>query len=115
MKKVAILVAIIIVISAPLTVSAAVNALTIHPHLSFNGTTATCEVTVVGNDLSEYIVVEIRLMRGTACVDSWSTDGYGYVHWKDYVSVVKGQTYELEVAVTVDGISYTPVSQTGTC
>lgn len=115
MRKLAFLLAIVLVISAPLTVSAATYALTIKPQLTFNGTTATCEVTVVGNNMSEHVEVEMRLMHGTTCIDSWSADGYGYVYLKDYASVTKGQTYELVVAVTINNVSYTPVSKTGTC
>ena len=115
MKKMAILLAIIFVISAPLTVSAATYVLTIKPHLSFNGTTATCEVTVVGNTMSDYIEVEMKLMHGTTCVDSWSADAYGFLNLKEYATVTQGQTYTLVVAVTMNGISKTPVTQDGTC
>ena len=115
MKKLAFLLAIILVISAPLTVSAATYGLTIRPHLSFNDTTATCSVTVVGNNMSEYIEMDVKLMHGTTCVASWLVTGYGYVTIKEYPTVVKGHTYDLVVAVTVNNVSYTPVSQSGTC
>lgn len=115
MKKFALLLAIILVFSAPLSVSAATRALTINPYLSFNGTTASCEVTVVGNNMSERIDVEMKLMRGSTCIDSWSITGYGYVYTEKFATVTKGQTYELVVAVSVNGVAKTPVSVTNRC
>lgn len=115
MKKIALLLAIILAFSTPLAVSAATRALTIHPYLSFNGTTASCEVTVVGNNMSEYIEVSMKLMHGTTCIDSWSTSGYGYVYTEEFATVTKGETYELVVAVSVNGEAHTPVSVTNTC
>ena len=115
MKKIAFLLAVILVISAPLTVSAATYALTIKPHLSFNGTTATCAVTVVGNNMSEHIEVEMKLMHGTTCVASWYRDSYGFVNLQETATAVSGWTYELVVSVTVNGVSKTPVTQCGTC
>lgn len=115
MRKIAFLLAVILVISAPLTVSAATYALTIRPQLSFSGTTANCGVTVVGNTMSEHIEVEMKLMRGSICVDSWYADSYGYVVMKETATVTKGQTYEVVVTVTVNDVEYTPVTQAGTC
>ena len=115
MKKLAFLLAVILLFSVPMTVSATTYMLTIRPQLSFTGTTANCAVTVVGNTTSEHIEVEMKLMHGSTCIDSWYTDGYGYVVMKEYASVTKGQTYELVVAVTVDGVSRTPVSVDHTC
>lgn len=115
MKKFAFLLAIIIFVSLPINVSAETRALGINPHLLFNGTTATCEVTVIGNNMSEYIEVSMKLMHGTTCIDSWSTSGYGYVYTEEFATVTKGETYELVVAVSVNGEAHTPVSVTNTC
>ena len=115
MRKVALFLAIILVISTPLTVSAAPRMLTINPTLAVNGTTAACEVDVVGNTMSEYIEVTMTLKRGTYTEATWYTDGYGYVYMLEYDTVTKGRTYELVVAVTVNGVAKTPVSVSGTC
>lgn len=115
MRKVALILAIILVISMPLTVSAAPRALSINPTLAFDGTTAACDVMVVGNTMSEYIEVTMKLMRGTYCEASWSGDGYGYVYMLEYDTVTKGRTYDLVVAVKVNGVAKTPVSVSGTC
>lgn len=115
MRKVALFLAIILVISTPLTVSAAPRALTINPTLAFEGTTAGCEVAVVGNNMSDHIEVTMKLMRGTYCEASWSSDGYGYVYMLEYDTVTKGRTYDLVVAVKLNGVAKTPVSVSGTC
>lgn len=115
MRKVALLMAVILVITMPLSVSAAPRALTINPSISFTGTTATCQVTVVGNNTSEHIEVAMKLMHGNSCVISWYADGYGYVHMPRTAAVTKGLTYDLVVAVSVNGVASTPVSVSGTC
>ena len=115
MRKVALFLAIILVISTPLTVSAAPRALSINPTLAFEGTTAGCEVAVVGNTMSEHIEVTMKLMRGSTCVASWSDDGYGYVYMLEYTGVTKGRTYDLVIAVKVNSEALTPVSVSGTC
>lgn len=115
MKKIALLLAVILVISMPLSVSAATRALSIYPKLNFTGTTAECEVTVVGNGTSEYIEVTMKLMRGSYCEASWSASGYGYVNMYKEDSVTKNLTYTLVVEVTVNGAASSPVSVSGTC
>ena len=115
MRKVALFLAIIIVFSMPLSVSAAPRALGINPTLAFNGTTAACEVDVVGNTMSEYIEVTMTLKRGTYTEATWYADGYGYVYMLEYDTVTKGRTYDLVVAVKVNGVASTPVSVSGTC
>lgn len=116
MKKIALLLVIILVISIPLSVSAVEpRALDIAPLLRFNGNTANCEVTVVGNNMSESIEVTMELMRGTYCVASWTSSGYGYIHMKETATVTSGRTYQLVVYVTFRGDSLSPVSVSGTC
>lgn len=115
MKKVALFMAIILVISMPLTVSATPWALNIRPNISFEGTTATCYVMVVGNNTSEHIEVTMKLMYGNSLVASWSDDGYGYVRLQENATVTKDRTYTLVVEVTVNNVAQQPVSINGTC
>ena len=115
MRKTAFLLVILLVISIPLSVFATPRALTIDPVLRFSGTTASCEVTVVGNNMSEPIEVTVELMRGTYCVASWTSSGYGYIHMKETATVTTGRTYQLVVYVTFRGDSLSPVSVSGTC
>lgn len=115
MRKVSVLIAIILVISMPLTAFAAPRALGINPTLAFDGVTATCDVMVVGNNTSEYIEVTMKLMEGSYCVASWYDTGYGYVWLQEDVIVIRKHTYDLVVEVKVNGVASTPVSVSGTC
>ena len=107
--------AIIFVISMPLSISAASRALSIRPSLTFEGTTAACEVAVVGNNMSEHIEVVMKLMHGTSCVKAWMNDDYGYVYMLAYANVIRGQTYTLLIEVKVNGVAQQPVYINGTC
>lgn len=115
MRKVALVMAIILVISMPLTVSATPWILNIRPSLTFEGTTANCYVMVVGNNTSEHIEVTMRLMYGSSCIASWSDDGYGYVRLQGNAGVTKGCTYTLVVEVTINNVVQQPVSIDETC
>lgn len=87
MKKLALLLAIFMVVSVPLEVSAATYIYRATPSLSFSGTTATCKATV-RSDASDHIEVTMKLMYGTTTVASWSGEGYGYVHMSKTTDVV---------------------------
>lgn len=115
MKKAALLLAIILMFSMPLSVSAAPRALTINPTLGFTGTTAECEAMVVGNNTSEFIEVTMKLMRGSYCEATWSASGYGYVYMYEEKSVTKNITYTLVVEVTVNNVASSPVSISDKC
>lgn len=115
MRKTALILAIIIVISMPLSVSAAPRATTISPSLGFNGTIAECEVIIVGNSTSDSIEVTLKLMQGSNCVATWSTSGYGYVYMYKEAGVTKNVTYTLVAQVTVNNVALTPVSVSDKC
>ena len=115
MRKIALLTAIILVISMPLSVSAAPRMLTIDAVIDFDGSTTACEATVVGNNMSEFIQVTMTLKQGSTTMRTWYSEGYGYVYMLQKTLVLKGYTYDLVVAVTVDGVASTPVSVSGTC
>lgn len=113
MRKIALLLAIVLVVSTPLTVSATPRMLTINPSLGFDGSTSVCQVTVVGNNISEYIQVTMMLKQGSKTLRTWYGEGSGYVYMCEYTRVLIGYTYELVVAVSVDGVACTPVSING--
>ena len=115
MRKIALCLAIFLVIAMPLTVSAAPRALGISPTLAFDGTTAACEVLVTGNNTSEHITVVMKLMHGNTCVKAWMNDDYGCVYMLTYANVTKGQTYTLRIEVSVNGVDQQPVYISGTC
>ena len=115
MRKTALLLAIVLLVSMPLSVSAEPRALTIRPILTFNGTTATCEAVVLGNTGSEYIEVTMILKWGIFTIEKWTASGYGYVNMHEQHAVNNGWTYKLIVEVTFDGVEQSPVSVSGTC
>lgn len=115
MRKTALLLAIILVISMPLSASAEPRALGVVPALVFDGTTANCEATVVGNNTSEYIEVTMKLKWSIFTLETWTASGYGYVYMLEEHAVNKGWKYKLVVEVTFDGVEQTPVSIEGTC
>lgn len=116
MKKVALILAIVLVISTPLSVQAAEpRILSIYPGISFNGTTAECSLAVTGDYTTDDIDVVIKLWRGIFCIKTWRVSDEGYLFWSDTVSVTKGKTYDLTVDVTYNGVSKPRVSVSGTC
>ena len=116
MKKVALFLAVILVLSIPMTVNAtSERMLTIFPELTFSGTTANCSVRVVGNSTADDIDVVIKLWRGTTCLETWTASGYGYVFWSDTATVTRNRTYKLTVDVTINGVTKPQVYADGTC
>ena len=115
MKKVALILAVILALYIPLTVQAATRELSVSPTLSFCGTTATCKATVTGDNTSQYIQVNMKLMYGNTTVASWSGSGYGYVYLSKTATAVSGRTYKLVVQVTLDGVVKDPVYVTKAC
>ena len=110
MRKVALFLAIVLVLSMPLTVMAAPRAMSILPVLEIDGSSATCRTTVIGNNTSEFIQVTMTLKQGSTTLRSWYGEGYGYVYMLKETLVLKGHTYNLVVAVTVNGVASTPVT-----
>lgn len=115
MKKMALLLALVAVLIVPVNAFSATWALRATPRLTFDGTTATCKVTVVGNGTSEYIEVNLELMDGDTCIASWYSRGYGYVEMQKTKEVTPGKTYTLIAEITVNAIFKDPVSVTATC
>lgn len=114
-RATAILLAVIIVLTIPTTAFAATTALEILPDLVFNGTTATCEVTVLGDNTTDYIEVTMKLWRGSTCLNTWTDDGYGYVFMSKSANVTKGQTYKLTIDVIFNGVAKPRITIDGTC
>lgn len=111
MKKVAILLVFLLVVSMPLQAYAA----TLSPYLSFSGTTAKCDAVIVGNTASEHLEVTLKLMYGNRIIASWTSEGYGYVTMSQTATVNTGRTYKLVVEVFECGKTHNPVYVTGTC
>ena len=116
MKKIALLLAIVLVFGIATTAHAAEpRILSILPGLSFNGTTAECSVVVAADYATDEIDVVIKLWRGSTCLRTWYASGEGYVFWDDTAAVNKGTTYKLTADVTVNNYTHPRVSISGTC
>lgn len=103
MKKIAMLLAIVLLVAAPLAVQAATpRAINISPGLSYTGTTANCSVGVFADNMSQEIEATIKLWHGTTCLETWYASGNGYLSWRDTATVTRGNTYRLSVDVTID-------------
>ena len=116
MKKLALLLAVIIILAFPLTAHAAEERmLSIYPSLSFDGTTAECSVVVTGNYATDDLDVVIKLWRGSTCIRTWYASGDGYVFWEGTATAAKGKTYTLTADVTINNVTKPRVSISGTC
>lgn len=116
MKKIALFLAIVIILTIPVTAYAAEQRmLSIYPGLSFSGTTAECSVVVTGNYATDDIDVVIKLWRGSTCLRTWYASGEGYVFWDDTATVTKGTTYKLTADVTINNVTKPTVFISGTC
>ena len=104
MKKIALLLAIVLLVAMPLTAQAATpRTITVSPALSYTGTTANCSVLVVAENMSHEIEVTIKLWHGTTCLETWYTSGNGYLSWRDTATVTLNNTYELTIDAVING------------
>ena len=116
MKKIALLLALVLVLGMATTAYAAEpRLLNIMPGLSFSGTTAECSVVVTADYATDEIDVVIKLWRGSTCLRTWYASGEGYVFWDDTAAVNKGTTYKLTADVTVNNYTHPRVYISGTC
>lgn len=116
-KFIAILSVLVIVVSADYTVKAAIKSGSlVLPGLSFSGTTATCSLEVYAPHASDTIVASVILRRGKSIVKQWTnlTD-IGDMDFSDTATVSHGQTYTMQVTLSVNGIPYTIADIVKTC
>lgn len=104
MKKIAMLLAIVLLVATPLTAQAATpRTINISPEIDYTGSTAICSVLVATDYMYQEIEVTVTLWHGNSWIESWDISGYGYVDWEDTVTVVSGNTYTLTIDATIDG------------
>lgn len=121
MKKTAFLLALIMILSIPTTAHAAVPdeispfVLKILPSLNFDGETATCTVTIIGDNMSDTISVTLKLWQGNNCLATWNSSGKGYMQFTKTRNVTEGMQYKMTVDVTINGIAKPTYSIWGKC
>lgn len=85
------------------------------PSLSFSGTTASCAGRVAADNDSDAIKATLTLWDGSKVVDSWSSSGTGSLSLSGSCTVSKGKKYTLTLDATVNGVSISQRSTSGTC
>lgn len=119
MKKTAFVLAIVLLLSIPTTAYAAVPdeispfVLRIYPQISFDGDTAICTVTVIGDKTTDSISITMKLWQDNSCIATWSTSGTGYMQFSKTIDVAEGLQYKLTADVSINGIAKPAVSVYG--
>lgn len=115
MRKLAMSLAVIVILVLPMTTYAASRSIGIVPNLSFSGTTANCTVKVVADSFAHEIEATIKLWQGSICVATWEEEGKGILSFSDSATVTKDKTYNLTVDAIVNGVVQPQVSVSATC
>ncbi len=111
MRKIALFLALVMLVSIPLSVHAATpRTLTIRPSISYNGNIATCTARIVGNSTSDYLEATIKLWRGNSCIETWEEAGNGYIFFSETATITSGNTHTLTVDLKVNGVAQDRVS-----
>lgn len=76
---------------------------TIVPGLSFTGTTAHCEVTVLCDYATDEIDATMRLWEGNTCIATWSDSDEGSLSIYETETVTPGNEYTVTADVTING------------
>ena len=84
--------------------------LAISAHAAFNGTSATCTVTILGERTTDRISAVMELWQGNILIDDWSASASGILKIDETATVERNKTYKLTVNYTVNGVAQTPVS-----
>lgn len=116
MRKIALLLALVMMVSIPLSVHAATpRTINIRPSISYNGNIATCTARIVGNSTSDHLEATIKLWHGNSCIETWEKTGNGYIFFSETATVTAGNTYTLTVDLAVNSIPQDPVSISKKC
>ena len=114
-KYTAIILAILIVASIPITAYAATpRSLSIQPALQFKEMTATCSVTIAAEQ-TDSIKAVITLWKGSKSIATWDASGTYCIFFKNSATVTSKGEYTLTVDVEINGESKPQVSITATC
>lgn len=116
MRKIAIILAIVILMSIPVTANAATpRSVGIMPNLEFENKTANCVVYITGNSMSESIYITVKLWYGNSCVATWTDNGKGILHFSETHNVTNKGEYKLSVDAIIGGQKYDTVSVKNSC
>lgn len=87
------------------------------PTLTFDGTTATCEVNIVADSSSERIEATVKLWQGGTCLKTWTDSATQYLRFSESTStgIQAGKSYQMTVDYIIAGKSYPRVSASAVC
>ena len=94
--------------------AATARAIVVAPSIKFDGTTATCCVTITADRPTDTISATMELKQGNTLIDSWSGTGTWSLKLEETATVSKNKTYDLFVSYSVNGVEKTPVSTSRT-
>lgn len=115
-KRVSVLTIIIALLLTVTTAAVTSRGVIVTPTLSYDGTTAVCEVVAAGNTENETIFATIRLMHGDEMIRTWYPSARGILDFTETVEVTRGETYTLTVWVITSTAGNLPeVSVSGRC
>lgn len=117
MRKVSLVLAMVLLLSmlAVPTMAAEPRIVTIIPSIAFEGTTAKCGVSMVGNMATDELEATIRLYRGNTLIATWYAEGNGYIFFSKEKVVTKGYNYKLTVDLTINGEACSQVYEEAYC
>lgn len=115
MKKLAFLMALILIVSIPVSANAAeVRGVSINPDITFSDGVAYCVIDFIANNLTDQITARIKLYEDGVFKAAWPVSGYGSFTFSRQAYATIGCTYTLVVEATFNGVEYAPVSITKT-
>ena len=116
MRKIALLLAVVMIFMVPVNALAAEQSdAVITPTLTISGRTATCEATVRANSSTDYIEMRVTVWYETRCLLDETVTGYYAVRFEDWLPLTSGWEVELRVDVTINGVVYPTRNDIATC
>ena len=115
MKRTVALLLVVVLILSTAVFAAETRAQPATLSLSFDGTTANCEVTATASNMNQSISATIKLYRGNTWLHTWTVSDTGYLEFSETWPVTSGYTYKLTADLTINGTTYPTVSTTRTC
>ena len=108
-KIIALFLAMVLLLSYPITANAMSRSLAINPIITFGENSVHCYVGIIADE-GDPIIAKITLYEGNNRIRTWNRTGTEYLIFSEYVPVQNGYKYTLTVDATVEGIKKPTVS-----
>lgn len=116
MRKIALLLAVVMVLMLPANALAASSRYKkVDAELTINGRIATCEATAQASKTTDYIVMRVTLWHETRCLLDETVSGYYAVSFSDTVGSNSGWYCTLRVDVTINGVAQPTAEDSAYC